>query len=274
VTAAVTRAGRSSGRGYGFTSAAHMEWVKLRSVRFPVWATLITVASVIGVGIAVLSYYPGHWAHMSAAARASFDPTNDGYPGMAIAQLAVGVAGVLVMTGEHASGSIRSTLAAIPSRRLLLTAKAVVFGTSALVVGELTSIAAFLVNEYVVLTAPAPHASLGQPGPLRAVLMLGAYLALIGLMGLGLGAIIRNTAAAIATLVAMVLAVPLVLHAFPASLQDAGAKYLPMIIAENSLGAVKPAADSLSAWAGLGMLCAYAAVLLLIGGWLFTRRDA
>lgn len=274
MSAAVAGARQDRGRGYGFASAARMEWLKLRSLRSSLWVTLIIVASVIGVGIAVLSYYPGHWAHMSAASKATFDPTNDGYAGMAIAQLAAGVAGVLVMTGEYTSGSIRSTLVTIPNRPLLLTAKVVVFGTAALIVGEFTSLTSFLVSQYLVLSAPAPHASLGQPGVLRAVLMLGAYLALVGLIGLGLGAIIRHTAGAIATLVAVVLAVPMVLRLFPAAVQNAGGKYLPMMIAENSLGAVVPSAHSLSAWPGLGLLCGYTAAVLLLGGWLLTRRDA
>lgn len=264
--------------GYSFASAVRMEWLKLRSLRSSRWITLIIVASVIGVGIAVLIYYPDHWAQMSAASKAHFDPTNSGYAGMAIAQLAVGVAGVLVITGEYSSGSIRSTLAAIPNRPLLLTAKALVFGTAALIVGEFTSLGSFFVSQYIVLSAPAPHASLGQPAVLRAVLMLGAYLALIGLIGLGLGAIIRHTAGAIAAMVAVVLAAPMLLQLFPASVHNAGGKYLPMMIAENSLGGVVPAAHSLPSWLppwpGLGLLCGYAAVLLLLGGWQLSRRDA
>jgi ABC-2 type transport system permease protein len=274
MSAPVARAGQTRGSGYTFAAAARMEWLKLRSLRSPAWITLIIVVSVIGIGIAVLSYYPGHWAHMSAGSRASFDPTNDGYAGMAIAQLAIGVAGVLVMTGEYSSGSIRSTLAAIPGRRLLLAAKAAVFGAAALVVGEFTALAAFLVNQYIVLHAPAPHASLGDPTVLRAVLMIGAYLALIGLLGLALGTIIRHTAGAIAALVGLVLALPLMLQGFSAGIQNSVTKYLPMMIAEKSLAAVRPVADSLPAWVGLGLLCGYVAVALLIGGLLLARRDA
>jgi ABC-2 type transport system permease protein len=274
MTAAVARAGQTRRTGYGFASAARMEWRKLRSLRSTAWITLIIVASVIGIGIAALSYYPGHWAHLSAASKASFDPTNQGYTGMAIAQLAVGVAGVLVMTGEYSSGSIRSTLAAIPSRRLVLAAKALVFGAAAFAVGELTAVASFFVNQYVVLAAPAPHASLGQPGVLRAVLLIGAYLGLIGLLGLGLGTIIRHTAGAISALVGLVLVAPLVLRAFPGGAAQTANEYLPMNIAENSLAAVKPVADSLSVWAGLGLLCGYVAVTLLVGDWLLSRRDA
>lgn len=261
-------------RTYGFSDAARMEWLKLRTLRSQRWTMLVLLASLIGIGIAAEVYYPGHWAHMTAAQRASFDPTNQGFTGMALGQLAAGIGGVLVMTGEYSTGSIRSTLAAIPNRPLLLAAKAAVLGAVALVAGELACIASFLVNQYLVLSAPAPHASLAQPAALRAVLMMGAYVSLIGLLGVGLGAIIRHTAGAIAALVGVVFAVPLVLQAFPASVHDAAQKFFPMLIAEDSLSAVKPTAGALSPWVGLGVLVGYAVVLLLAGCWLLVRRDA
>jgi len=259
---------------YRLADAVRMEWLKLRTIRTPRWIGLVLVASIIGTGIAVLSYYPGHWAHLSAAGKAQFDPTNTGFTGMAIGQLAIAVAGVLVITSEYSSGSIRSTLAAIPSRPLLLAAKAITFGLAALVVGELTCLAAFGIGQYVVLRAPAAHVSFADPTALRAVLMMGAYVALIGLLGLGIGAVVRHTAGGIALVVGVVFVVPMVLQAFPASVKDSVGQYLPMLIAENSISTVKPIAYSLSPWTGLLMLCLYAAVALTAGGWLLARRDA
>ena len=116
------------------------------------------------------------------------------------------------------------------------------------------------------------HATLGQPGVLRAVLMAGAYPALIALIGLGLAALIRHTAGAIAAIVGVVFVLPLVL--LPFGQHNAAMKFLPEIIAENSLTAVKPVAASLSPAAGLGMLCLYAAVALAAGGYAMARRDA
>lgn len=273
--AITTASGRRAVTGrYGFAEAARMEWRKLRTLRSTFWIAAFTVAVVVGVAILVLSYYPAHWTHMSAWQRADFDPTNMGFAGLALAQLAVGVAGVLVMTAEYSSGSIRSTLAAIPDRRKLLASKAVVLGGAALALGEVVCLASFLISEYVVLHAPAPHASLGQPGVLRAVLMSGAYVGFAGLLGLGLGAIIRHTAGAMAALAGVLMALPLLLHLLPGGAGRQVANYLPMLIAENSLTAVKPVAGALSAWAGLGLLVGYAAAVLLAGGWLFARRDA
>jgi ABC-2 type transport system permease protein len=256
-----------------FGGTARMEWIKLRSLRSTKWTLLVIVAVMIGLGILVLHYYPSHWQHLSAADKASFDPVNVGFTGVALAQLAMGILGILVMTSEYSTGMIRATLAAVPSRPRLLAAKALVFGGVALVAGELAAFAAFLTGQ-ASLTSPAPHATLGQPGVLGAVVLIGVYLCLVGLIGLGIGAIIRHSAGAIATLVGLILVLPPILAAFPDSIYQGAGKYLPEIIAENSLATVHHMAGSLSAWAGLGMLGIYAAAALGAGALLLARRDA
>jgi hypothetical protein len=107
----------------------------------------------------------------------------------------------------------------------------------------------------------------------RTVALSGAYLALIGLIGLGLGTIIRHTGATIGMLFGL-LFVPLFILGVlgPAGFQVA--KFMPMFILVNSVSVVAPSGESLSAWAGIGVLSLYAAAALGIGGWLLTRRDA
>ena len=272
-TATLTRAvgpGRAEGH-YGLGSAARMEWLKLRSVRSTAWILLVFAVGLIGIAILVLSHE--HWAAMSASERADFDPTNDGFAGLALGQLAFGVLGVLIITSEFSSGMIRATFAAVPRRPLLLAAKAGVLGGVTLVAGEVLAFVSFALGE-AVLKSPAPHASLGQPGVLRAVLMAGAYPALIALMGLGLGAMIRHTAGAISALVGVLFVLPLILVPLGTSLQDSVGRFLPMIIAENSITAVKPGVGNLAPGVGFGLLCLYAVAALAVGGWLLTRRDA
>ena len=113
----------------------------------------------------------------------------------------------------------------------------------------------------------------------RAVLLAGTSFSLIGLLGLGLGAIMRHTAAAIAVLVGGVY----LAAQFVGAVAHGAAGYMPVLIIGNSLSTTKPVTCAphaslcphfLSAWAGLGMLCLYAAVVLVIGGWLLARRDA
>jgi ABC-2 type transport system permease protein len=261
-----------SGRA-GLRQVVAMEWRKARSLRSTWWMPAITLAAMIALAIVVLRYYPGHWAHMSRADRASFDPTNDGFTGLALAQLIFAALGVLLMTSEYSSGMIRTTLVAMPRRGLVLAAKAAVAAAIALVTGEIAAFATFLVGQ-ATLTSPAPRATLGQPGVLRAVVLAGVYLALLAMAGVGLGAIVRRSAVGVAVITGLIFVLPPITLALPHGEQHAVQKFLPEIIAENSLTSVHPAPYSLSTWAGLGMLCLYAAVALAAGGWLLSRRDA
>ncbi len=270
-TATLTRAARQADGRYGFRTVAQMEWLKLRSIRSTWWTLLVFAAGMIGLSVLVMAHQ--HWTTMSAADRASFDPTNDSFAGLVIGQLAIGVLGVLAVTSEFSSGMIRATFAAAPRRRLVLATKAAVVACVALAAGEILAFVAFGVGQ-AVLRAPAPHATLGQPGVLRAVLMAGAYPALIGLIGLGVGVLIRHTAAAISTVVGVLFVLPLILVPLGTSIQNAAGQFMPMLIAENSLTAVKPVTHSLSPGVGFAVLGVYAAAALGAGGWALARRDA
>jgi ABC-2 type transport system permease protein len=266
-TATTTRARVPRGR-YGFAQVTLMEWLKLRSLRSTWWTLAITVAGTISIGIAV----------GLNTTNASEDLTNNALAGVVPGLLLAGALGVLTMTSEYTSGMIRATLAAIPRRPLVLAAKAAVFGAMTLAVGEAASFISFFAGGATLrhgITAPA----LSQPGVLRAVLLAGTGFCLIGLIGLGLGAIIRHSAAAIAVLVGGVY----VLAQFIGAVLHGAAAYMPILIVGNSLSTTKPETchggpgqcpHFLSAWAGLGVLCVYAAVTLAIGAWLLARRDA
>jgi ABC-2 type transport system permease protein len=257
------RVSRAAG-SYGFRGVTRMEWRKLRSVRSTWWTLAVFAAGMVGLAILIGLKTPAH-------PDSSYDPTENGFAGLAIGQLALGALGVLALSTEFTSGSIRATFAAVPRRGWVLAAKAVVIAAVALGAGEVLAFLSFTVGQ-----ASVPHglvhATLGQPGVLRAVLMAGAYPALIALIGLGLAALIRHTAGAISAMVGVVFVLPLIL--LPLGQQNAAMKFLPMMIAENSLTAVKPVAHSLSAGTGLAMLCLYAAVALAAGGWALARRDA
>jgi hypothetical protein len=253
-----------------FGDVVRMEWIKLRTVRSTGWIFAIFAVAMIGLAIVSLSSV-GAPRDMSAASRASFDPTEQGLEGLVVAQLVAGLLGVLAITSEYSSGMIRATLSAVPRRPLLFAAKAAVLAAMVLAAGELLAFGSFFTGE-AVLYPGLPHASLGEPGVARAVLMAGAYPCLIALTGLGLGALIRNTAAAVSAVVAVLFVLPIVVLVLPH--QQTIDSYMPMIMAEDSLAAVRPVADSLPAWEGLALLCLYAAAALAAGCWALTRRDA
>jgi ABC-2 type transport system permease protein len=253
---------------YGFRHVARMEWIKLRTLRSTWWTMGFAVAAAVAIGAAV-----GH-----STKDASGDLTNNVLGGMVPGLLLAGVLGVLVMTGEYSSGTISATLAAIPRRPLLLAAKAAVFGAVTLAAGEAAAFASFFAAR-ATLPDGVPAAEFGQPGVLRAVLLSGTSFCLIGLLGLGLGAIVRHSPAAIGLLVGGVYVLAQVIGA----VAHAARGYMPILIVGNSISTTRPLScgapaeqcqQPLPAWTGLGMLCLYAAVALVVGGWLLRRRDA
>jgi ABC-2 type transport system permease protein len=247
-------------RRYRYRHAVRMEWIKLRSLRSMTWTLLFAVAATVGIGIAA----------GANTKSPSGDVTNNILAGIAFGQVVLGVLGVLVMTNEYSSGMIRATLAAIPHRPLVLAAKTAVFGCTALAAGELAAFASFLAGA-AMLRSTVPHPALSQPDVLRAVTLSGAYLALIGLIGLGLGAIVRHNAVAITALVGLVFVAPII----GALARGSAGKFLPELIAANSLSAVKPVSGyTLSPWAELGIVGLYAVILLAVGGCVLARRDA
>jgi ABC-2 type transport system permease protein len=262
---------------YGLIGVLRSEWTKLRSVRSTVWSLAATIVAVIGIGILATAATASRWRSGHIEDRLFFDPTSVSLTGYFIGQLALGVLAVLTISAEYGTGAIRSTFAAVPRRPLVLVGKAIMFGAVALVVAELVSFAAFFIGQ-ALLSGSAPTAKLSDPGVIRAVAGGGLYLVVLGLFALGLGAIVRHTAGAITTFVAVLLILPLVIAAFPASIGHPIGKYLPLVIG-NTMTATTPRGAHVDflpgfpAWTGFGLMCAYAAAALIAGAVVMVRRD-
>jgi len=248
------------------------EWIKLRSLRSTKWTLVALVLTTIGLGALISAETAAHWSHSSLIDKRLWDPTNNSLAGTAFGELAVAVLGVLAITAEYSSGTIRSSVAAAPRRTPLLLAKALVFGGVSLAIGELISFVSYFIGQSL-LSGHAPISHIGDPGVIRAVAMTGGYLALVCLMALGIGTALRHTAGAIAALVGVLIVLPSVFAALPTGLQNAVERFMPEQIAASSTGAVLPEAHYFGPWTGLGILVLYAAVAMGAGTWRFTRRD-
>jgi ABC-2 type transport system permease protein len=282
----------------GLRRAMAAEWTKMWSVRSTMWTLVATGVAV--VGLSALS------TGTRSATDIVDDPTRLSLIGVFLGQLIFGVLGVLVMSAEYGTGTIRATLAAIPRRPVVLAAKVIVFGGVALVVSEVFTFVAFAMGQAILsarhavgaqaiiaqhahqlgvkvppivksLVSSSGSASLGQPGVLRAVVGAGLYLTVLGLLALGLATIIRHTAGAISAFVGIVLVLPLIVEALPASINDAIARYLPaniglVLFSTNEVpDHVGPA---FSPWTGFALLVLYAVIVLGLGCWVLVRRDA
>jgi len=282
----------------GLRRAIAAEWTKLWSVRSTTWTLVATGLAVIGLSaLSTGTINPSDIIE---------DPTRRSLVGIFLGQLIFGVLGVLVMSAEYGTGTIRATLSAIPRRPVVLGAKVVVFGTVAVVVSEIFAFTAFAVGQAILsakhvvagsaavaqqahqlgvkvppnlkaVLSSSGSASLGQPGVLRAVVGAGLYLAVLGLLALGLATIIRHTAGAISAFVGVVLVLPLIVEALPASISNAVARYLPgniglvMFTTERVPDRV---AYAFSPWGGFAILVGYTVAILAIGCWVLVRRDA
>lgn len=261
---------RDIGDPVRFSSLFRSEWVKLASLR----STKITLVALIAVGIAfgVFSGLRVSAAWATADWRDHFDPTELSFVGLYIAQLAIGVLGALAICGEFATGTIRTTLLVTPRRGSVVAAKVLVFATFTFAAGQIVAFASFGVTQ-ALFSGPVPHATLADPAVLRAVILSGAYLPLIGLMALGLGLIIRSTAGSIAAFVGVVLVLPGLIGALGDGIADTVMPYTPGGILTTFMTPAFPPPHSLDPWIALVVLVGEVAVIFAVGMVLFARRD-
>jgi ABC-type transport system involved in multi-copper enzyme maturation permease subunit len=253
-----------------FAGILRSEARKLGTVRSTAWALLAVVAFNVITAALLGALLPGH---LSAHQEAAIDSVRVSLGGLHLSQVAAGLLGVLAVTGEYSSGMIRATLAAVPQRRLLLTAKTLVLTAAAAAAGIAACLAAYLTFQAFLPAGDAMRTTLAGPGVLRAVTGAGLYLTVLALLGFGLGTVLRSSAGAVAVLFGVLFVPTLLTALLPSSWQDTIGPYLPMN-AGDTIYTVRPEAHMLGPWAGFGVFCLYAAAALAAGFVLIGRRDA
>jgi ABC-type transport system involved in multi-copper enzyme maturation permease subunit len=248
------------------------EWTKLRSVRSTRYSLLATIAFTIGIAAIATAVVSARWPHMDPVERAHFHALEATLAGVNLAQLSLGVLGILVITAEYSTGMIRASLAAVPKRLPVLWAKAGVFGIVALAISIPSVVIAFFVGQSL-LSSQHLELAFSAPGVARAVIGAGLYLTVIGLFAVGIGAIVRNTPGAISTFVAIMFVVPPLMNVLPTSWDNAISPYLPSN-AGQAVMSITHGAHTLSPWAGFAVFCGYAVAALALGAFVLARRDA
>ncbi len=247
------------------------EWTKLRALRSTWWCGLLAVALIVGLGAAIAG--SGAPYKISAANSAAGGVTLS-LVGIVIAQLVLGVLGVLLFSGEYATGMIRATLAVVPSRLPVLWAKLIVLVGLVLPLSLLATVAEFFAATALESSRGGSAISLTDPGVLREVVGASLYLAVIAVIGLALGALLRKTAAGLSVFAAVFFVVPIVTAYLPHAIKGL-VPYLPSNAGGTVWGAGKLFGGAqLSPWAGFAVLCGYAVVLTGLAAWRLRRRDA
>ncbi|MFT2018098.1 ABC transporter permease [Streptomyces sp. 796.1] len=190
-----------------FSHALASEWTKIKSVRSTVWTLAIMVGLVVGIGL------------LTATGLASGDTDLDGesplafgFFGMLLGVLCVITLGVLVVSAEYSTGMIRTTLTACPSRGRVLAAKATVFFGLTFVVTLASTAVVGLINDSLLSSSKGAGATGGSEW-FKATVGVSLYVALLGLLALCVGSMLRHSAGAITIMIGVVL-LPLVLALF------------------------------------------------------------
>jgi hypothetical protein len=248
------------------------EWTKLRSLRSTLWSLFAAILLTILLPVLFAAITSSHWGSMSAHERADRHPLDIALAGVNLSQLAIAVLGALVITGEYSTGMIRASFAAVPKRLPVLWAKTAVFGlvTLLLMVGPV--LIAFFASQAILSRHHILQVSFSHPGVARSVIGGAVYLMLVGIFALGIGAIVRNTAGAIATFAGIFFVIPPLMNILPSSWNDAISKYLPSE-AGRQLFSLTHDSNSLSPAAGGLLFVGYCALTLAIAAVLLVRRD-
>ena len=268
-------------RPVSFSRVLRAEWIKFWSLRSTYWAIAATLVAMV-----LMSLIMGIGAQQ-VASNPEFGPGPDGIMviglSYAMAQLVIAVLGVLMITGEYSTGMIRSTLAAVPTRLPVLAAKAILIAVVSFVVGVVGVGLSYLITAPMLSNAGGA-ADLGDPETLRMFWGTGLYLAAVGLFGLGLGALLRHSAGAIAAVLGVLLLLPSIVQLAMGALEwlrDAY-PYLPSTAGEriisigssDSMNSGMGIPVGLDPWGGLGVFAIYIVVVLTAAAVLMRRRDA
>ena len=262
-----------------FPGVLRGEWTKLLSLRSTWWVLAATVVLITGISLAVAFSLDAVAADLAAApgaaAPASGAEVVSG--GFQMGMLTIAVLGALLITGEYSTGMIRSTLAAVPTRVPVLAAKAVVLAAVTVVVATVSIALAYVVT--VPLLADLDLVPALDDG--RTWQVFGGtvyFLVAAALFALGVGTLLRSSAAAITVALTVLLLLPGVLSFIGLDWVEAIVDYLPLPASGAFLGggedSLSSAGQELSATTGVLVIAAYAVVPLIAGAVVLRRRDA
>jgi ABC-2 type transport system permease protein len=248
------------------------EWTKLRSVRSTKWSLAAGFFLAIAFPILFAVVTRTHWNSMSPHDRADRHPLDIALAGVNVAQLAIAVLGVLLITAEYSTGSIRSTFTAVPKRLPVLWAKLLDYAVVSFVLAVPAVLVSFFATQAILANIPQLQISFTHTGVARAVLGGAVYVMLVGILALALGAIVRNTAGGIAAFAALFFVLPPLMNVLPLSWNHAISQYLPLE-AGGQLFALHHSAHTLRPLTGGLVMVAYCAAAIVVAAVLLVRRD-
>jgi hypothetical protein len=255
-----------------FPHVLHAEWTKFRSVRSTAWSLGIGFLLTILFPVLFATVTSSHWGQMSPHERADRSPLDIALAGVNVAQLAIAVLGVLVISAEYSTGSIRSTMTAVPKRLPVLWAKLLDYAVVTFVLMVPAVIVSFFASQAILARHDILQISFSAPGVARSMIGGAVYVMLVGVFAIAIGAIVRNTAGGIATFAGIFFVIPPLMNLLPLSWNNAISEWLPSE-AGRQIFSLDHAQHTLTPLAGGLVLAGYCAVAIVIAAVLLRRRD-
>ena len=267
---AATTPGRVQVHSVNQARVLKMEWIKFTTLRSTWIALAIAMAGTVAVGALASWAIASRWSHLDLGERLTFSPITQSLTGVYLAQLVIGVLGVLFISSEYSTGMVRATLSVAPHRLPVLWAKQLIFAVVTFVLMLATAFVAFFVGQGLL---GSHGTTLSAPDALRSIVGVAVYLTLVGIIAVSSGFILRNTAGGIASVVGLIIVLPALAHVLPQSWQHNYVPYLPSN-AGGALYTIHPDPGTLSPWAGFLVMCLWAAAFVVVAAVLLKRRDA
>jgi ABC-2 type transport system permease protein len=250
------------------TATFHAEWTKVRTLR-STWATVLGASALsLLFAFIVSTTQANDWDEMTPTEQAEFDPTSAALVGVLFTTVIFGSFAVRTIAGEHATGMIRTTFAALPNRRHVVLTKAAIVAGLALPTTLAANLAAFLLGQRI-LSSTGAETTLGAPGVVRAITFGALAVSATAVLGVGLGGIIRRTAAATTLLSVAIIGSQL----FSVVVPTGARPYLPGTALQAAVTGTRTD-DLLAPVPAMVTLGAYALAALAAAMVLVERRDA
>ncbi|WP_317790979.1 ABC transporter permease subunit [Actinoplanes sichuanensis] len=252
-----------------FGAALSFEWYKIRTLRSTFWNLSAFLAVSLALAVPSGWYLHKTYTELDAAERAAFDPIGSGLSSVRLGLLALVIFGVLTVTTEYTSGTIRSSLAAVPRRGTFFASKVAAGSLVALAASTVVVIATFAATQVML----GEHAvSLSDDGVLRAIVGGIVYTTLLCVFAMGLAAVLRSSALTIGLLFPLFFMISTILTSIPKVGQVA--QFLPDVAGGQILYREPQGDTILNGWTGLAVLVAWTVAALAAGYLAVRRRDA
>ncbi|MEU7804003.1 ABC transporter permease subunit [Micromonospora arborensis] len=251
------------------SSAVSFEMTKARTVMSTVWSLILCF--LVSVAIALLFGWVlrGAYDDMSPEGKAGFDPVASGYNGLRLGMIALVVFGVMLVSSEFSTGTIRSSLAAVPDRGRFYAAKIITGTAIALAVSVITTFVTFFTAQTAI--GSARNASITDKGALQATMGAIIYMTLLCTLSMGVATVLRSPALSLGILVPLFFMVSEILNNLPGVQKVA--QFLPDAAGQIMMRGDPPESTVLNGWTGLGLLTLWTVAALFAGYASLRRRD-